>query len=99
MLCWKDFAPPRSTRPAGRRFRDLEENQSSIIFCSLTGYGQKNRQSAGHDLNYLVSSGLFSALLTDHPPFIPGIPLADLIGGLAGGFSDLRRPSVPETKT
>lgn len=46
----------------GVGYTQLKETCPSLIFCSLTGYGQtgpyKNR--AGHDLNYLALSGLLS---------------------------------------
>lgn len=55
-----------------------------IIYCSITGYGQKGpmAQLAGHDLNYLAESGLLG-LNTDEngKPVLPAFQLADVAGG------------------
>ena len=61
----------------------------SLIFCSLTGYGQTGpyRDRAGHDLNYLALSGLLSyygrkptATSATPPPPLP-MQVADIGGG------------------
>jgi len=44
----------------GLAYEDLAERFPSLIYCSLTGYGQTGplRDRAGHDINYLALSGL-----------------------------------------
>ena len=57
----------------------------AIIYCSITGYGQTGpcRDTAGHDVNYLAASGVLDLIgEADRPPSIPGIQIADLVGGL-----------------
>ena len=68
----------------GVGYRDLEKINSRIIYCSLTGYGQDGpyRDLAGHDINYIGIGGILG--LTGPKggsPVIPGIQIADLIGG------------------
>ncbi|MDJ0720566.1 MAG: CaiB/BaiF CoA-transferase family protein [Desulfobacterales bacterium] len=56
-----------------------------IIYCALTGYGQSGpyRGRAGHDVNYLACAGVLDLMgYKDLPPAIPGIQLADMVGGL-----------------
>src|SRR4029434_3087283 len=65
----------------GLGFQEARKLQPKIVYCSLSGYGQGDGQRAGHDLNYSSVSGLLSALAAGREPQIPGVPLADLIGG------------------
>ena len=70
----------------GIGFEQIRKINPSIIYCSLTGYGQPpNRLAhlAGHDLNYVARSGLLTQL-TDRTgqPIVPNFQFADLIGGL-----------------
>jgi crotonobetainyl-CoA:carnitine CoA-transferase CaiB-like acyl-CoA transferase len=59
-----------------------------IVYCSITGYGQTGpmRHAAGHDVNYLSRAGLLDLMgEKGRPPAIPGIPVADLVGGGMNG--------------
>jgi crotonobetainyl-CoA:carnitine CoA-transferase CaiB-like acyl-CoA transferase len=63
----------------------LSKVNAGLVYCSLSGYGQKgsHRDRAGHDLNYQALSGM--AALTfraEQPPALPGVPMADLAGAL-----------------
>jgi len=49
---------------------------SSVVYCSLTGFGAGDTR-AGHDLNYVGWAGL----LTDTAPALPPVQIADLAGG------------------
>jgi crotonobetainyl-CoA:carnitine CoA-transferase CaiB-like acyl-CoA transferase len=74
----------------GLDYDTIREVNPSIIYCSITGYGQDGpyRDVAGHDLNYLGYAGILDA--TGHaggPPVICGAQIADLAGG--GMFSAL----------
>ena len=68
----------------GLSFQDVCEINSSIVYCSITGYGQSgpNEQKAGHDLNYLAESGMLSITGdgTGKPSIPPGL-IADIGGG------------------
>jgi len=61
----------------------LKENPG-IIYCRMSGYGQEgsNRNLAGHDINYIASSGVLDMLRIDgEKPFFPANLLADFAGG------------------
>ncbi len=77
---------PGVARRLGVDYESLAKINESLIYCSLTGYGQDGpyRDRPGHDLNYLAVSGLLhlSGLHSSDPPAPPGIPLADLTGAL-----------------
>jgi alpha-methylacyl-CoA racemase len=79
----------------GIGFKILRKINPKIILCSLTGYGQNGGNRAGHDLNYLSISGMLSALVPDQKLFIPGIPMADLIGGMAAALKMMAALTVP----
>lgn len=66
----------------------VREVNPSIIYCSITGYGQDGpyRDYAGHDANYLGYAGILNYIGTaDGPPVLCGVQIADLAGG--GMFS------------
>jgi len=63
-----------------------------IVYCSLSGYGQKGpyQQRAGHDFNYLSIGGAVS--LNGRPgekPIPYGLPVADLSGGMLAAIAIL----------
>ena len=57
----------------------------SIVYCSTSGYGQSGprRDWAGHDLNYLATSGYLhcSGRDADGTPALPGATVADIAAG------------------
>ncbi len=63
----------------GLAYEDLLAINRRLIYCSLTGYGQQGpySQLAGHDVNYMALGGVLSLNL----PVIPGVQIADLVGG------------------
>jgi len=70
---------------------DVREHATDVVYCSLSGYGQTGARAdrAGHDLNYVGEAGLLDATRPgpDEPPVIPGVPVADMAGGLVAAFS------------
>jgi crotonobetainyl-CoA:carnitine CoA-transferase CaiB-like acyl-CoA transferase len=59
-----------------------------IVYCAITGYGQTGPWAdlAGHDLNYLATSGLLDQIGTHDgtssgAPAIPNLQVGDLLGG------------------
>jgi crotonobetainyl-CoA:carnitine CoA-transferase CaiB-like acyl-CoA transferase len=60
-------------------YEDLRAVNDRLIYASLTGYGQEGpySQLAGHDLNYISLGGVMGLNL----PVIPGVQIADLVGG------------------
>ena len=64
----------------------LSQRSPSLVFCSITGYGQTGdyAQRAGHDLNYIARSGLLAA--ATRPGQAPGIPVNVVADIAAGGL-------------
>jgi len=89
---------PGVMKRLGLDFPQAKKLQKRLIYASLSGYGQKGGERAGHDLNYLAMSGVLSALSCGSKPFIPGIPLADLVGGYGAAFEIMAQLAVPRSK-
>jgi crotonobetainyl-CoA:carnitine CoA-transferase CaiB-like acyl-CoA transferase len=65
-------------------YQSLKKVNPSLIYCSLTGYGQTGslRDRAGHDINYLARSGLMSySGKKDTGPSLTGMQIADVASG------------------
>ncbi len=68
----------------GLSYDSLARIDPSIIYCSITGYGQEGpfRDRAGHDINYLSLSGIMGySGRKDTGPCLMGIQVADLGSG------------------
>jgi alpha-methylacyl-CoA racemase len=69
----------------GVSYQDIRKVNSSIVYCSTSGYGQDGpyAQWAGHDINYLAVGGFLacSGRDTEGVPAIPGATVADSAGG------------------
>jgi Predicted acyl-CoA transferases/carnitine dehydratase len=68
----------------GLDYSNLKELNPSLIYCSLTGYGQTGPLTgrAGHDINYLSRSGLMSySGLKETGPVLTGMQIADIASG------------------
>ncbi len=69
----------------GIGYDEVRKINPEIIYCSITGYGQTGplKNEAGHDLNFVGHSGVLSVIGPKNgAPCIPGIQLADMVGGL-----------------
>lgn len=80
---------PGVTHRLGVGYKDIRKINPGIIYCSITGYGQTGalRNQVGHDVNYLGHSGVLSVMGPKNgPPCIPGIQVADMVGGLNGAI-------------
>ena len=66
----------------GVGYDDVRAVNPSIIYCSLSGYGQTGplRTVPGHDLNYQALAGAIAPRDATEPPRIPILPVADLAG-------------------
>ena len=84
---------PKVTEKLKVDYETLSKINKSIIYCSLTGYGQYGpyEQFAGHDLNYIGICGILDLNkereLTgeknqERKPVLPGVQAADIGGGL-----------------
>ena len=68
----------------GLGYEDLKKVKPSLIYCSLTGYGQTGPLSgrAGHDINYIARSGIASySGKRDSGPSLLGMQVADVASG------------------
>ncbi|MBU1276172.1 MAG: CoA transferase [Proteobacteria bacterium] len=73
----------------GLGYQALSTVNPSLIYCSLSGYGQDGplRDKAGHDINYLALSGLMAHSGTqEHGPTLTGTQIADLASGSYGAL-------------
>ena|SRR3989338_4429385 len=73
---------PGKVEALGISYKSLRKINPKIVYCSITGYGQKGayRNKAGHDLNYAALSGLLDAISAK--PFVVGVQIADVSGAL-----------------
>lgn len=78
---------PGVTERLGIDYEKINSINPRIIYCSLTGYGQKGpyKDRAGHDLNYISISGMLSLLGQGKDiPSVPGVQISDVAGALTG---------------
>ena len=65
-------------------YESLKKVNPSLIYCSLTGYGQTGplHDRAGHDINYMARSGLMSySGKKETGPSLTGMQIADIASG------------------
>ncbi len=62
----------------------LESLNGGLVHCALSGYGQTGpkRLRAGHDINYVASTGMFSASGIPQKPVMTWPPAADYASAL-----------------
>ena len=81
----EQFKPSVAER-LGINYETVAEYAPDVVYCSLSGYGQGGPYSnhVGHDINYLGHAGVLDMTRTgpDGRPIIPGVPVADMAGGL-----------------
>jgi crotonobetainyl-CoA:carnitine CoA-transferase CaiB-like acyl-CoA transferase len=68
----------------GLDYTKVKHINNRLIYCSITGYGQTgdNKNSPGHDVNYLSHSGVLNFFgAKGSAPSIPGVQIADIAGG------------------
>jgi len=68
----------------GLSYSQLKQKNKKIIYCSISGFGQtgEKKYTPGHDVNYLSHSGILSLFAEKgRPPSIPGVQIADILGG------------------
>ena len=78
------FRPGVAAR-LGIDFDTIHQRFPAIVYCSISGYGQTGpwADKAGHDINYLGTSGILDLIgPAQGPPSIPGIQIADIGGSL-----------------
>ncbi len=77
------FRPGVAAR-LGIDYQNLKKHNASIIYCSISGYGQSGpwRERPGHDVNYVAAAGgLAFPGQWLKPPARSSLPIADMSGG------------------
>jgi alpha-methylacyl-CoA racemase len=69
----------------------LHARNPRLVLCSISGYGQTGplSQKAGHDINYIATSGVLDQIRSNGDPAVPNLQLGDLLGGALAGLSAL----------
>ncbi|MDD3993064.1 MAG: CaiB/BaiF CoA-transferase family protein [Desulfobacteraceae bacterium] len=68
----------------GVGYEAVRRVRPDVIYCAITGFGQDGpfRDRAGHDVNYISQAGVLGLIgEADRPPSIPGVQIADMVGG------------------
>ena len=75
---------PGVCKKLGIDYNTVQDVNPQIIYCSISGYGQTGpcKNWPGHDVNYLSKSGVLNFIgEPNRPPIIPGVQIADILGG------------------
>ncbi len=67
----------------GLGYDDVRKINPRLIYCSISGYGQTGPRAheAGHDLNYIGTTGLLALQPGASAPTVPPALIADIAGG------------------
>ena len=79
----EQFRPGAMDR-LGLGYRALSEINPRLIYCSISGWGQRGSRAAtaGHDLNFVAESGILALTrAADGAPALPAVLSADIAGG------------------
>jgi crotonobetainyl-CoA:carnitine CoA-transferase CaiB-like acyl-CoA transferase len=93
---------PGIVRGLGVDDRSVRRVNPSVVYCSISGYGQDGplAEVPGHDVNYQSWAGTLEPRSEDDAPVVPRPPIADLAGGayaaLAVCAALVRRASTGE---
>lgn len=75
---------PGVTERLGIDYQRIKKINESIIYCSLSGYGQDGpyKNMVGHDINYLSFAGILNLNSEiGRKPIIPPVQIADIAAG------------------
>jgi len=81
---------PGTTRRLGVDYDSARRTNKRLVYCSISGYGQKGRRAAqaGHDVNFLAASGILDLMITrGSTPSIPAVQFADTTGAMQGALA------------
>ena len=86
----ESFRPGVLTR-LGLGWEVLHARNPRLVLCSISGYGQSGplAHRAGHDINYIATSGVLDQIRAAGRPAVPNLQLGDLLGGALAGLSSL----------
>src|SRR5699024_6134420 len=81
---------PKSLEKYGLDFETLKKRNSKLIYCSISGYGQKGPYASrgAFDVTIQAVSGIMSVTgEEEREPAKCGVPIADFVAGLYGAYS------------
>ncbi|MBN2254805.1 MAG: CoA transferase [Deltaproteobacteria bacterium] len=87
-----DSCAPGSMEAMGLGYEDLKKENTRIICCSLTGFGQDGpyKHRPAHDIDFLSISGILDLLGgRGGPPVVPAVQFAGAGGGLSAAMGIL----------
>jgi crotonobetainyl-CoA:carnitine CoA-transferase CaiB-like acyl-CoA transferase len=93
---------PGVVKRLGIDYESVKSINPSIIYCSLSGYGQDGPYSKlpGHDVNYISLAGALNLIGThDEPPIIPLNLLGDFAGASLHGAIGILAALMARDKT
>lgn len=77
----------------GLDWATLHARNPRLVLCSISGYGQHGpwSQRAGHDINYIATSGVLEQIRSAprERAAVPNLQLGDLLGGTLAALSTL----------
>jgi len=82
---------PGTMAKLGLSFDECIKVRPDLIYVSLVGYHARDPKylRGGHDLNFLVDSGVYSLFFDDDSVEIPSLQVADVLGGFYAAFKIL----------
>lgn len=83
---------PGVLKKFGLSYNDLKEENSQLVYCSISGYGQKGiySQRGAFDVTIQAISGVMSVTgENSREPVKAGVPIADFVSGLYSAYSIL----------
>lgn len=86
----------------GLDYETLRKGNPSLIYCSITSYGQTGpfAARAGHDINYMARSGIMSySGRKGEVPVPSGMPVADLASGTANAIIGILAAVIGRSRT
>jgi crotonobetainyl-CoA:carnitine CoA-transferase CaiB-like acyl-CoA transferase len=88
----------------GLDYDTLREENTRLIYCSITGYGQNGpyAEKAGHDLNYIGFTGLLHEAIQAGPSpaaCLPPVQIADIGAGTMHAVSGILLAAIQRERT
>jgi crotonobetainyl-CoA:carnitine CoA-transferase CaiB-like acyl-CoA transferase len=95
----EQFRPGVMAR-AGLGYDAVKAINPRLIYCSISGYGQEGPRAgeAGHDLNFVASTGLLADLPASNPS-LPPVHAADIGGGTMPALINILLALLQRQKT
>ena len=93
---------PGVAEKLGVDYATLSGKNPGLVFCSISGYGQDgpSRDRAGHDLNYLGSTGMLAMTgRAGGPPVQPAGQIGDLGGGAMNAAFGILAALIEKSKS